>query len=82
MEKLYVAHDDAALGAGLHHADLRALRRVLDCPVPERRVSGSKKLHFELEPFLEWLSLVLPRLTPEQEQRILEAARPVSRITS
>lgn len=82
MEKLYVAHDDAAVGAGMHPADLRAIRRVLNCPVPERRVSGSKKLHFDVEMIVEWLAHVMPRLSPEQEQRILQAARPVAHVVS
>ncbi|WP_157772725.1 hypothetical protein [Pseudoponticoccus marisrubri] len=80
MEKLYVTHDDAAVGAGMHPADFRAIRRVLNCPVPERRVSGSKKLHFDVEMIVEWLAHVMPRLSPEQEQRILQAARPAAHV--
>ena len=82
MEKLYVAADAAAIGAGLHPADLRTLRRVLNCPVPERRVSGSKKIHFDVELIVEWLRYVLPRLSPAQEHQILNLSRPAPGITS
>ena len=82
MQKLVISHDDTALGANLHPADLRAIRRVLECPVPERRVSGSKKIHFDVDLIVEWLRHVLPRLSPAQEHRILDLSYPAPGITS
>lgn len=82
MQNLVISHDDAARGAELHPADLRTLRRVLECPVPERRVSGTKKIHFDVELIVEWLRHVLPRLSPAQEHRILNLSRPAPGINS
>ncbi|MCA1288516.1 hypothetical protein [Salipiger bermudensis] len=82
MDRLYIKHDDAAAALGWQPNELRILRRLMDCPLAQRRVSGSKALQFEVGPLIEWLGLVLPRFSPVREQRILEAARPATALTS
>ncbi|QFS83680.1 hypothetical protein FIV09_12655 [Roseivivax sp. THAF197b] len=81
MEKLYIKHDHFAAALGWQPNELRILRRLLECPLAQRRVRGSKALHFEVTPLIEWLGEVLPRFCPICEQRILELARPEAAIT-
>lgn len=76
---MYVTLEDVAAACCITVGDLRALRRILGSgSVPERRVAGSQKLHLEVTALIHWLRGTLPRLTPLQEQQLLDAARPAS----
>jgi len=81
---LYLHHKKIAAALGWADSELRTVRRVLECPVhPVRPRQFADKVgnHFQLEPLLDWLRAILPRLTPQIEHDLRAAAGPLESST-
>ena len=70
-KRYYVSATDLADALNWSVDELRVVRRCLKCPVPPQRI---KSTAFEMDPIIDWLAQILPRLDPATELEIRQSS--------